>query len=247
MTNELITVRELQEFLQVDRTTVYHLLKVGRLPGFKVGGQWRFSRRDIDVWLEEQKVGQAMSSSPSPDVLPLYYIQSIQDVFAEAMDVGSIVTRLNGEALTRISNSCGFCNLILSTPQGFQRCVDSWRNLAAKSGQKPKLYECHAGLSYSHARIEVEKQFVAMAFAGQVIVDGQLEKLTAKIDHVAATCGLESAQLHERVPSIRYTDLENADRLMDLLERLGAILSEIGQERLALLRKLRHIAEITSS
>ncbi len=246
MRDALMSVRELQNFLQLDRTTIYSLLKSNQLPGFKVGGQWRFSQQDIDLWLQEQKIGQAVSPSPSSSVLPLYYIQSIQDIFAEALRVGSIVTHLNGEPLTQISNSCDFCDLILSTPQGFQRCADSWRSLAAHPEPQPELCECHAGLLYSCARIEVENQFVAMAFAGQIGIDGQLAKPSSKIDQVAATCGLDPARLHGRLSSVRSLTGKDADRLMDLLDRLGAILSRIGQERFVLLRKLNHIAEITS-
>lgn len=246
MTDELITVRELEDLLQVDRTTIYTLLKSGQLPGFKVGGQWRFSQQDIGIWLKEQKTGQTGLASSSSDVLPLYYIQSIQDIFAEATSLGSIVTRLNGEPLTRISNPCDFCNFVQSTPHGFQRCVDSWRDLAAKPEKKPKLYACHAGLLYSRTRIKVENQFVAVVFAGQCIIDGQIETFASMIDQVAAACDLNPVQLHNLQSSIHFCTFESAERSMNLLERLGAILSKIGQERLVLLRKLSHIAEITS-
>lgn len=112
---------------------------------------------------------------PSSDALPLDCIQSIQAIFAEAMDVGAIVTRLDGEPLTPISNSCAFCDLILGTSQGYRRCVGSWRSLADQREQKPRLRQCHAGLLYARGRIEVEDEFVAMTFAGQIVVDGDME------------------------------------------------------------------------
>ncbi|MGD8518216.1 MAG: helix-turn-helix domain-containing protein, partial [Anaerolineae bacterium] len=54
-TDALLTTRQLQELLQVDRITIYRMLDDGRLEGFKVGGQWRFSRQAIDQWLEERR------------------------------------------------------------------------------------------------------------------------------------------------------------------------------------------------
>ena len=51
----LLTARQLQELLQVDRITIYRMLSDGRLEGFKVGGQWRFSRQAIQGWLKEQQ------------------------------------------------------------------------------------------------------------------------------------------------------------------------------------------------
>lgn len=247
MADELMTTRELQEFLRLDRTTIYNLLSEGKLPGFKVGGQWRFSRQEIEAWLREQQVAPpAAAVQPSPDVLPVDCVQSIQAIFAEAMDVGSVVTRLDGEPLTQISNSCAFCDLILGTPEGYQRCVGSWMALANQRARRPKLYRCHAGLLYARGRIEVEDEFVAMVFAGQIIVDGALETVEAGIEELASACNLPPDRLREALPSIRRRDAETAERLMDLLGRLGETLSGIGLQRLVLLRKLRHIAEVTA-
>ena len=53
---QLLTVRQLQELLRVDRVTIYRMLEAGALPGFKVGGQWRFSQGEIEAWLNSQRV-----------------------------------------------------------------------------------------------------------------------------------------------------------------------------------------------
>ena len=247
MKDELMTTSELQDFLRVDRTTIYHMLKEGQLPGFKVGGQWRFLRRDIEAWLREQGLGvSAMPVYPSPDILPLDHVQSIQDLFAEATDVGSIVTQLDGEPLTQISNSCAFCNLILSTPQGFRRCVGSWRTLAAQAERGIRFYECHAGLLYTRSRIEVGDEFIAMAFAGQVVTGGNMEKVASGIEELAVACGLAPERLRDAMSAIRSLTPEGVKQLMNLLEQLGETLSRIGWERLELLRKLRHISEISA-
>ncbi|MEX2375577.1 MAG: helix-turn-helix domain-containing protein [Dehalococcoidia bacterium] len=50
-----ITVRDVAAYLNVTEKTVYRLAQRGELPGFKVAGAWRFRRRDIDAWIEEQK------------------------------------------------------------------------------------------------------------------------------------------------------------------------------------------------
>ena len=42
--DEIYTIKELSEHLRVHRVTIYRLLRQGRLPGFRVGGDWRFSR-----------------------------------------------------------------------------------------------------------------------------------------------------------------------------------------------------------
>jgi len=41
--------------LRIHPRTVIRLANQGELPGFKVGGQWRFKRQDIEDYIEEQK------------------------------------------------------------------------------------------------------------------------------------------------------------------------------------------------
>jgi ligand-binding sensor protein len=118
--------------------------------------------------------------------------------------------------------------------------------LASQRARRPKLHRCHAGLLYARGRIEVEDEFVAMVFAGQIVVDGALEEIETGIEELASACNLPVDRLREALPSIRRRDAEAAERLMDLLERLGETLSGIGRQQLVLLRKLRHIAEVTA-
>ena len=56
------TVGELAEFLKVHHTTVYRLVKRQDLPAFKVGSDWRFSKKAIEKWLAaRQKQGKKTS------------------------------------------------------------------------------------------------------------------------------------------------------------------------------------------
>jgi excisionase family DNA binding protein len=47
---EVYTIKELSEHLRVHPTTIYRLLRQGRLPGFRVGSNWRFNRAAIEQW-----------------------------------------------------------------------------------------------------------------------------------------------------------------------------------------------------
>jgi excisionase family DNA binding protein len=47
---EIFTIKELSEHLRVHPTTIYRLLRQGRLPGFRVGSNWRFNRATIEEW-----------------------------------------------------------------------------------------------------------------------------------------------------------------------------------------------------
>lgn len=55
----IMTVPEVAEYLKMAPSTVYRLARQGEVPGRKIGGAWRFSRRVIDAWLREQEgIGQ---------------------------------------------------------------------------------------------------------------------------------------------------------------------------------------------
>lgn len=48
LSNDILTVREVAEYLKINEKTAYRLAAEGKLPGFKVGGAWRFRRDEIE-------------------------------------------------------------------------------------------------------------------------------------------------------------------------------------------------------
>ncbi|MEM3227124.1 MAG: helix-turn-helix domain-containing protein [Conexivisphaerales archaeon] len=40
---EIITVKQMAEYLQMDEHTVYKLTRSGQIPSLKIAGQWRFA------------------------------------------------------------------------------------------------------------------------------------------------------------------------------------------------------------
>lgn len=53
--DEVLKIRDVAALLKVGEKTVYSMAQAGELPAFKVRGQWRFSRKDMDEWIDEQK------------------------------------------------------------------------------------------------------------------------------------------------------------------------------------------------
>lgn len=52
---DILTVKELSEYLKLNEKTAYRLAAKGEIPGFKIGGSWRFRKSEIDTWIEENK------------------------------------------------------------------------------------------------------------------------------------------------------------------------------------------------
>ena len=46
MSDEIMTIKEVADFLKIKEKTAYRLVSDGKIAGFKVGGSWRF-RRDV--------------------------------------------------------------------------------------------------------------------------------------------------------------------------------------------------------
>lgn len=49
-----LTVEDVAQKFNVNTTTIYRLIQQGKLPGFKIGGQWRFKEDMLDDWVADQ-------------------------------------------------------------------------------------------------------------------------------------------------------------------------------------------------
>ena len=52
MKTDIMTIKEVAEYLKIKEKTAYKLVAEGDIPGSKVGGSWRFRRGEIDAWLK---------------------------------------------------------------------------------------------------------------------------------------------------------------------------------------------------
>ena len=51
----LMDIDELADYLRLKRQTLYNWLHQGKIAGIKVGGVWRFDRKDVDAWLKTRR------------------------------------------------------------------------------------------------------------------------------------------------------------------------------------------------
>jgi excisionase family DNA binding protein len=49
----LMTVKEVAEYLKVNKRTIYRLLRRGAIPAAQIGHQWRFDRETVDDWINQ--------------------------------------------------------------------------------------------------------------------------------------------------------------------------------------------------
>lgn len=239
--DDLLTASEIQDLLKIDRTTLYRMLKDGRLAGSKVGRQWRFPRKAVETLLSGRPAAEQSLSAP-PSELPLHCIQAIQDVFANLAGVGALTTAPDGSALTRISSGCRFCALIQSSPSGQAACRAEWASLAARSQAAPHAAICHAGLSYLYGRIDIAGRPAAM------LVGGQFRTPESQIDtaDLAARTGLAEPDLAAALTDVRVHDADSSAQIGEGLRKVAETFATIAEERTAMLDRLRHIAALSA-
>ena len=63
---ELLTPNELSRILKLHPFTVTRLARESKLPGFKVGGSWRFRKDQFERWVEQETNGKARRKSRVP-------------------------------------------------------------------------------------------------------------------------------------------------------------------------------------
>lgn len=253
--SELLTTKELQSILQVDRTTIYRMADSGRLPGFKVGNQWRFRREQIEAWLRQQ--GSALPISPAEisrtagavgngvaDLFPLECLQLIQDGFADALGVMILVTDLDGELITQPSNACGLFTAAESSPTAHKRCLELWVKLANQPSLAPRFLKSHLGLLCARGLIRVGSELRAMLVLGGIAPE-PWPPGEAEIEQIAEALDLEADLLWRHVEEVHRLDREQQVQVLPFVQRIADIFAHVANQRYELSSRLQRIAEIT--
>ncbi len=245
---ELLTTKQLQDLLGVDRVTVYRMLNDGRLRGVKIGNQWRFSRGDVNRLLGEPDEQNGQSAQTEPlEYLPSDCWQRVQEIFAGIIGIGALTVDVAGEMLTQPTFANPFCQLVLESPEGGVACRNSWRRIAMSAGRGRPFHVCHAGLCYQRVPVHSEGRVVGWLVAGQFYVQNQdrarkqeqLLLLSQKY-HLPLQ---ELIQAEARIPVLRKNQQQ---QVQEWAPRVANTFESILCERSDLMSRLQRIAEISA-
>jgi len=53
---EILTAKEVAEYLNIHPLTVHKYAREGKIPAFKIGTDWRFHKKHIERWIKEKSV-----------------------------------------------------------------------------------------------------------------------------------------------------------------------------------------------
>jgi excisionase family DNA binding protein len=251
---EMLTAKDIQDLLQVDRSTIYRMAEAGRLPAVKVGKQWRFPRDQVNTWLGAQATPAAAPPAPAAApanngpllaCLPLECVQLIQDTFADTLGVMLVITDMRGAPVTQISHPCGLFAAIHDTPNALQKCIDSWHTLANTIDLEPKFMPSHLGLLCARGMIRVGAELKGMVVLGCVAPD-HWPPTPAQVEQMAQTFGVTPALLTAHLHEVFFLDKDERARVLSFVQRIANIVAHIASERNMLMGKLESIAKLAT-
>ena len=65
MESDILTIKDVAEYLKIKEKTAYKLAAEGKLPGFKAGGSWRFRQSEIEKRIKRQERQERKEADPS--------------------------------------------------------------------------------------------------------------------------------------------------------------------------------------
>jgi excisionase family DNA binding protein len=244
---DLLTTKQVQAILHVDRTTIYRMVEGGQLPATRVGKQWRFARADVERWLQSGRYG-ALPSLPAEDkppvaaralgeggltaILSLRCAQSVQDAFADALGVTMVITDMDGRPVTEMSNPCGFVSaLTQGDANGIQHCVRTWRQMAGLVALEPKFALSEMGLMCARGLIRVGSELKGMVVIGGIAPESWPPD-AEQIDALAAMFGVNPDVVSANCDAVFQMDRATQERALRSVQRVADVFAVMIQDRL---------------
>lgn len=67
----LMNIEELADYLRLRKQTIYNWLHQKKISGIKVGGVWRFDKKEVDAWLRARRLSCLTKDFTSPKPIDL--------------------------------------------------------------------------------------------------------------------------------------------------------------------------------
>ena len=160
------------------------------------------------------------------DLFNLDDIQRLQDQFAEATGVASIITNIDGTPITRASNFCRLCSdIIRKTEKGLSNCYKSDAALGRRKSGGPLIQPClSGGLWDAGTSISIGGKHIANWLIGQVRDETQTdEAMRAYAREIGADEQKLIEAFHEVTPMSREQFGVVARTLFTLAEQISSV------------------------
>ena len=58
---EILTTKDVAEYLNIHPLTVHRYAREGKIPAFKIGTDWRFHKKYLEKWIKQKLIYNAQS------------------------------------------------------------------------------------------------------------------------------------------------------------------------------------------
>lgn len=173
------------------------------------------------------------------DLFDLDEIQQIQDAFAAATGVASIITDVEGKPITRPSNFCRLCeHVIRKTKKGYANCCHSDAVLGRKNESGPIMQPClSGGLWDAGSSICVGDRHVANWLIGQILDEDANE--TTMLQYAVAI-GADVEEFRNALGEVTRMPVEQFEQIT---RALHIIAGQLSRQALQNLQQARFITE----
>ena len=243
---DILTTRQVLEYLKVDRITVYRMLNDGRLKGIKIGQQWRFSRREVERLLNSEPAAlDAIKPEPKSN-FPTHCVQTIQDLFSEVGQINALIVDPQGESLTEGTHPCNFCELIQRSPEGLKACQAAWQMTARNSNFDNQPQTCHAGLQYISAPIMDDGSLGGMFISGRFYWQTpNPQEETERLQRLAEAYALPFEELRLAAKTIQVISSDRHAQVMAWPLTAARAVQSILRERTGFMTRLQKISDLS--
>ena len=177
--------------------------------------------------------GKMSGSSPSlRELIDIDELQSIQDSFARAAGISSVIFSAEGEPLTRLTNPTGFCSLIQSTEKGRERCFRSFMEMGeiALGAEEPEICYCFAHSGHFVAPIIVDGEHKGTVFAGQFIPEKFSPEQLQNLEKIALEIDIDQGSLVKEAEKMRVVGEDVIRNYSSLLFKIVEIIARRGAQ-----------------
>jgi len=99
--DEILTVKEMAQFLKMNERTVLKMAQAGAIPAAKIGGQWRFKRALVDRWLDD-KMGAATGEPARGTEVSAGAMMSLAEMLDERLIMPDVAGSTKREVLHQL-------------------------------------------------------------------------------------------------------------------------------------------------
>jgi excisionase family DNA binding protein len=212
--DQLMTVKQLAAYLNVNERTVLKLVQEGVLPGVKIGNQWRFRKAMIDTWLDDQMLGITPRHIEPTRLTAPRRMLTLTSCFAVSHIVPELAARTKTSAVGELAAHAQQLGLVRD---------ETWFVGALIQRENVMPSAVGKGLAFLHTlRRHPEQVVKPFMLLGRSSEGVDFDALDGRLTHLFFVLGLRYEELHLPWLSKLVQMLAQPQVIPSLLEAAGA-------------------------